>query len=83
MGELRAGWLRMAVDEDLTAVELGLDLRGVWLYPVLDMPDWGGCVLSPSLGYGLWDLVADGDGELRGVAHAPMLLELRRARWRV
>jgi hypothetical protein len=36
----RAAWLRMTMEESLTALNDGIDLQGVCLYPCVDMPDW-------------------------------------------
>lgn len=39
-GEARAGWLRMILREVNRAMELGVPVEGVCLYPVLDHPGW-------------------------------------------
>lgn len=36
----RAEWLRMTVEESLKALNDGVDLQGVCLYPFVDVPDW-------------------------------------------
>ena len=36
----RAEWLRMTVEESLKAINAGVDLHGVCLYPFVDLPDW-------------------------------------------
>jgi hypothetical protein len=36
----RAEWLRMTVEESLKALNDGIDLQGVCLYPFVDVPDW-------------------------------------------
>ncbi len=36
----RAEWLRTTVQESLRAVDAGVELRGICLYPVVDIPDW-------------------------------------------
>lgn len=38
--ENRAEWLRMTVEESLKALNAGIDLQGVCLYPLVDVPDW-------------------------------------------
>ena len=38
--ENRAEWLRMTVEECLKAINAGVDLHGVCLYPFVDVPDW-------------------------------------------
>jgi beta-glucosidase/6-phospho-beta-glucosidase/beta-galactosidase len=36
----RAEWLRMTVEESLKAINHGVDLHGICLYPFVDVPDW-------------------------------------------
>ena len=36
----RAEWLRMTMEESLKAINCGIDLHGVCLYPFVDVPDW-------------------------------------------
>jgi hypothetical protein len=36
----RASWLRMTMQESLRALNSKIDLHGVCLYPVVDIPDW-------------------------------------------
>ena len=38
--ENRAEWLRMTMEESLKALNAGVDLQGVCLYPFVDLPDW-------------------------------------------
>ena len=38
--ENRAEWLRMTMEESLKALNAGVDLHGVCLYPFVDLPDW-------------------------------------------
>jgi beta-glucosidase/6-phospho-beta-glucosidase/beta-galactosidase len=39
-GEDRSAWMNQVTDDCIQAMEQGVDLRGVCLYPVLDRPDW-------------------------------------------
>jgi hypothetical protein len=39
-GDGRAHWLRMVMEESLFALNAGVDLQGVCLYPAVDIPDW-------------------------------------------
>jgi hypothetical protein len=39
-GEDRAKWIEQVTDDCITAMEKGVDLRGICIYPVLDRPDW-------------------------------------------
>jgi hypothetical protein len=36
----RGEWLRMTMQESLKALNAGVDLQGVCLYPCIDIPDW-------------------------------------------
>lgn len=36
----RAEWLRMTMEESLKALDAGVNLQGVCLYPFVDVPDW-------------------------------------------
>ncbi len=74
-GEWRPRWLRDIVREVIAASRAGVDLRGITLYPVIDMPDWHG---GHWMQFGLWDLVPDGD-VLRREIVVPYLHELRRS----
>lgn len=40
MKEGREDWLRDVMDEALAAVDAGIDLHGICLFPAVDMPDW-------------------------------------------
>lgn len=70
----RADWLHDVMQESLAAVDQGIDLHGVCLFPAVDMPDWH---TGEWLHNGLCDLVEDG-GTLRRVPFGPVIDELRR-----
>jgi hypothetical protein len=36
----RDNWLRMTMEESMKALNAGVDLQGVCLFPFIDMPDW-------------------------------------------
>lgn len=38
--DTRAEWLRMTMEESLKALNAGIDLQGICLYPFIDLPDW-------------------------------------------
>jgi beta-glucosidase/6-phospho-beta-glucosidase/beta-galactosidase len=40
MCEGREDWLRDVMEESLAAVNAGMDLHGICLFPAVDMPDW-------------------------------------------
>jgi beta-glucosidase/6-phospho-beta-glucosidase/beta-galactosidase len=70
----RAAWLRDVVHESLAAVDRGVDLHGVCLFPAVDMPDWGKGIWVHN---GLCDLIEDA-GDLRRKPAATYCRELRR-----
>jgi hypothetical protein len=72
-GDARAGWLRYVVDECARAMEQGVELHGITLYPVLNHPGW---LDDRHIENGLWDY-PDAAGE-RAV-HAPLAAEIRAA----
>ena len=76
---LRPVWLRYIVDECLAAMDLGVDLHGICLYPIVDIPSWN---TGQLIEFGLWDL-ARVDGVLRRVLNQPYLAELRRSQQRL
>ena len=54
--EKRADWIREISDECLEAVAMGIDLRGICIYPIIERPDWDN--LNHRHKSGLWDLDA-------------------------
>jgi hypothetical protein len=74
LGAGRTDWLRDVMTESLAAVDRGIDLHGVCLFPAIDMPDWH---TGEWLHNGLADLVDEG-GTLRRQPFAPYIEELHR-----
>jgi hypothetical protein len=74
VGSGRAEWLREMSQELCLAVDAGIPLQGVCLYPILDRFDWD----DPTHWHnsGLWDLVPDGDGTLKRVINREYADEL-------
>jgi beta-glucosidase/6-phospho-beta-glucosidase/beta-galactosidase len=72
--EGRADWLKDVMEESLAAVDQGIDLHGICLFPAVDMPDWH---TGEWLHNGLCDLV-DENGVLRRQPFGPYVDELRR-----
>ncbi|CAN7176492.1 hypothetical protein LJR225_000390 [Phenylobacterium sp. LjRoot225] len=70
----RADWLCDVVQEALAAVDRGVDLHGLCLFPAVDMPDWGKGIWVHN---GLCDLVED-RGDLRRSPVWAYCAELRR-----
>ena len=50
-GEHRAQWLELITADCLTAMEMGVDLKGICIYPVLNRPDWDSL---QSIDCGIW-----------------------------
>lgn len=71
--DTRADWLRMTMEESLKAINSGVDLHGVCLYPFVDLPDWW---TQKWAKIGVYD-VADKDSFER-VPCDPYIEELRR-----
>jgi hypothetical protein len=74
MGHGRADWLRDVVNEALAAVNEGMDLHGICLFPAVDMPDWH---TGEWLHNGICDVMEEG-GAFRRVPEAGYVAELRR-----
>ena len=74
MNEGREDWLRDVMDESLAAVEAGMDLHGICLFPAVDMKDWHKDIW---LHNGLCDVIPEGD-ILKRVPCEPYIAELRR-----
>jgi len=74
MNEGREDWLRDVMDESLAAVEAGMDLHGVCLFPAVEMPDWH---TGQWLKNGLCDVLPVGD-TLTRVDCDSYIAELRR-----
>ena len=72
--EGRDEWLKDVVEESLAAVNSGMELHGICLFPAVDMPDWH---TGEWLHNGICDLVKEGDN-LRRVPYEPYIAELRR-----
>lgn len=68
----RAEWLQMTMEESLKALNAGVDLHGVCLYPVVDLPDWW---TQKWAKIGIYD-VADND-RLERIPCDPYIRELR------
>jgi hypothetical protein len=81
VGSGRAEWLRELTDEVCLALEAGVPLEGVCLYPIIDRFEWD----DPGHWHnsGLWDLVRQADGSLRRVICAPYAEQLARSQAQV
>jgi beta-glucosidase/6-phospho-beta-glucosidase/beta-galactosidase len=70
----RAAWLKDVMEESLAAVDAGIDLHGICLFPAVDMPDWH---TGEWLHNGICDLVPEGE-TLKRQPYEPYITELRR-----
>jgi beta-glucosidase/6-phospho-beta-glucosidase/beta-galactosidase len=70
----RKDWLKDVMEEALAAVDQGIDLHGVCLFPAVDMPDWH---TGEWLHNGLCDVVDEG-GVLQRRPFEPYIDELHR-----
>lgn len=73
LGAGRPAWLKDVMEESMAAVDRGIDLHGICLFPAVDMPDWH---TGQWLHNGICDVVDEG-GSLRRVPFAPYVQELR------
>ena len=74
MNDGREDWLCDVMQESLAAVNRGMDLHGICLFPAVDMPDWH---TGEWLHNGICDLVPEGD-VLRRAECKSYVDELRR-----
>jgi beta-glucosidase/6-phospho-beta-glucosidase/beta-galactosidase len=74
MGQGRDAWLKDVTEESLAAVDEGMDLQGICLFPAVDMPDWH---TGEWLHNGICDLVEQ-DGDLVRRQDPDYVAELRR-----
>jgi beta-glucosidase/6-phospho-beta-glucosidase/beta-galactosidase len=74
MNEGREDWLRDVMDESLAAVNEGIDLHGICLFPGVDMPDWH---TGQWLHNGICDIEPVGE-DLERKPCEPYIAELRR-----
>ena len=74
LGKGRDEWLNDVMDEALAAVNDGVDLHGVCLFPAVDMPDWHN---GEWLHNGICDLVEEND-DLRRVPDKAYVDTLRK-----
>jgi hypothetical protein len=74
MREGRAAWLKDVMEESLAAVNSGIDLHAICLFPAVDMPDWH---TGEWLNNGIYDLVEE-NSVLKRIPHQPYIDELRK-----
>ena len=81
VGSGRAEWIRELTDEVIVAVNAGVPLEGICLYPIIDRFEWD----NPSHWHnsGLWDYEITEDGTYRRVLNEEYATELRRSQMRL
>jgi beta-glucosidase/6-phospho-beta-glucosidase/beta-galactosidase len=81
VGSGRAEWIRELTGEIALAIEGGIPLEGVCLYPIIDRFEWE----DPTHWHnsGLWDFALDEDGTYVRVINEPYAAELRRSQARL
>jgi hypothetical protein len=58
-------WLKEIYQEVRTAMDNGVPMEGITIYPIIDRPDWDD--IDHWHNSGLWDLVPDEQGVLQRV----------------
>ena len=81
VGVGRAEWIREMTDECCQAIEAGVPLEGICLYPIIDRFEWE----DPEHWHnsGLWDYDIQLDGTFMRVLNKPYAEELRRCQLRL
>jgi len=77
VGQGRGRWVREIAGEVGRALERGVPIEGICLYPIVDRTDWDDDRHWHNSG--LWDLILDADGNLRRVLNRPYWTDLREA----
>ena len=74
VGSGRAEWLREMADELCRAVDVGVPVEGVCLYPIIDRFEWD----NPNHWHnsGLWDFTRDAEGNFQRVLNGEYAAEL-------
>jgi beta-glucosidase/6-phospho-beta-glucosidase/beta-galactosidase len=76
----RGAWIAEVADEVLLALEAGVPVEGICIYPILDRPDWDEAAHWHNSG--LWDLAPE-RGVLERVLNQPYYAALRAAQARL
>jgi hypothetical protein len=79
-GPTRGPWLDYVAGQSLLALERGLPLWGICLYPIIDAPDWNTGLYQHC---GLWDVVPTPADPLARVLNQPYAEALRAAQARL
>jgi hypothetical protein len=81
VGVGRAEWIRELTDEVVKAIDIGVPIEAVCLYPIIDRFEWE----DPTHWHnsGLWDFAPDMNGNFIRVLNEPYAAELRRSQTRL
>jgi len=74
--EERVPWMRYVCQEVAAAIDDGIPIEGICVYPVIDRPDWEN--YKHWHHSGLWDMHRTRDGSLTRVLNPDYATELRR-----
>ena len=77
VGSGRGVWIREMASEAALAMQHGVDIKGICLYPIIDRPDWEDATHWHKSG--LWDVDRDGIDPLARVLSQPYALALTQA----
>ena len=81
VGSGRAEWMRELTDEVLIAINAGVPLEGICLYPIIDRFEWNN--QNHWHNSGLWDFDIEPDGTFRRVLNEEYAEELGRSQMRL
>ncbi len=76
-GEGRPPWIVHLLEQTTRAIQIGVDLQGICIYPIITSPDWE----DPTAFFngGLFDVSPQPDGRLKRVLSLPVAAALREA----
>ena len=77
VGSGRGVWIREMASETALAMQHGVDVKGICLYPIIDRPDWEDATHWHKSG--LWDVDRHGSDPLARVLSQPYGLALKQA----
>ncbi|MCL6596317.1 MAG: beta-glucosidase [Firmicutes bacterium] len=76
----RVPWLRYVADQCARAIERGLPLEGLCLYPIIEAPEWTTGIYQRN---GIWDVIPQPGDRLARVLNEPVAAALREAQLRL
>jgi UDP-galactopyranose mutase len=77
VGSGRGAWIRDIAEQAALAIQHGVDLKGICIYPIIDRPDWDDpCHWHRS---GLWEVNPAANADFQRVLSQPYAVALRQA----